>query len=190
MDFKTVIKLLLENFQKENVRYAVIGGFALGCLGISRSTVDLDFLVHKDDLPKIDKIMKENGYECKYKTENVSQYISPLKIFGEVDFLHAFREISLKMLSEAIEMPVFNGKFKIKVLKPEHLIGLKIQAMINDKERANRELVDIEEIMRHYRGKLDWELIGDYFTLFKLKDKFEELRKKYGKVNKVRKRRI
>lgn len=41
--------------------------------------------------------MKENGYECKYKTENVSQYISPLKIFGEVDFLHAFREISLKM---------------------------------------------------------------------------------------------
>lgn len=49
------------------------------------------------------------------------------------------------MLSEVIEMPVFNGEFKIKVLKPEHLIGLKIQAMINDKERANRELVDIEE---------------------------------------------
>jgi len=49
----------------------------------------------------VDTIMTEMGYECRYRTENVSQYISPLKVFGEVDFLHAFREASLKMLGRA-----------------------------------------------------------------------------------------
>lgn len=81
MDFKTVLRLILTGFHKENVRYGLIGGFALGALGISRATVDLDFLVHHDDLSKVDKIMKDNGYECVFKTENVSQYISNKAIF-------------------------------------------------------------------------------------------------------------
>ncbi|MFN3551228.1 MAG: nucleotidyl transferase AbiEii/AbiGii toxin family protein [Endomicrobiia bacterium] len=183
MDFKTVLKLVIKNFKKENVRYALIGGFALGCLGISRTTVDLDFLVDKDDLPKIDKIMKDLGYKCRYKSENVSQYISPLKIFGEIDFLHAFRKISLRMLENTIEKPIFNGQLKIKILKPEDLIGLKIQAIVNDKERRNREFIDIEELMILYKGNLDWQLLEEYFSLFELKDKFKELKKKYGKIN-------
>jgi hypothetical protein len=32
MDFKTVLELILKNFEKENIRYALIGGFALGAL--------------------------------------------------------------------------------------------------------------------------------------------------------------
>lgn len=59
MDFKAVTRILLDNFEKENVRYALIGGFALGALGVPRSTVYIDFLVHRDDLSKIDRIMKK-----------------------------------------------------------------------------------------------------------------------------------
>ena len=91
----------------------------MGVLGVPPATVDLAFLVLKEDLPKIDKIMQRNGYECKYRTENVSQYISPLNIFGEVDFLHAFRRISCRMWENALEKNIFEGKMKIKVLRPE-----------------------------------------------------------------------
>jgi hypothetical protein len=73
MDFKTVLELILKIFEKEHINYALIGGFALGALGLPRATVDLDFLIHRDDLSKVDKIMKENGYSCKYKSEDVSQ---------------------------------------------------------------------------------------------------------------------
>ena len=182
MDFKTVLEILIKNFEKENVRYAVIGGFALGILGVPRATVDLDFLVLKEDLPKIDKIMQANGYECRYRTENVSQYVSPLNIFGEIDFLHAFRKISCRMLENALEKDIFEGKMKIKVLKPEDIIGLKIQAIANDEERASREFLDIEALMSYYRENLDWDLIGEYFSLFKQDKKFKELKLKYGKV--------
>lgn len=182
MDFKAVLGLILEGFHKENIRYGLIGGFALGALGLPRATVDLDFLVHREDLGKLERIMKSNGYDCAYKSENVSQYVSPLKIFGEVDFLHAFRKISLGMLERAKELDVFEGKFKIRVLTPEDIIGLKLQAIANDPARATQEYLDIEALMSRYAKELDWDNIGDYFSIFEQKDKFLELKAKYCDV--------
>ena len=93
MDFKSVLSLLLKKFSEENINYALMGGFALGLWGVGKTTVDIDFLVRREDMNGIDSIMHDVGYECKYSSENVSQYVSPLKVFGEVDFLHAFREL-------------------------------------------------------------------------------------------------
>ena len=179
MDFKTVLNLILKSFHKENVHYGLIGGFAMGVLGIPRATVDLDFLLRCDDLFKVDKIMKANGYECIFKSENVSQYVSPLKIFGEVDFLHAFRKASTGMLERAKELDVFEGKLKIRVLRPEDIIGLKLQAVANDETRMSREFADIEALMDHYQVNLDWNLIEEYFVIFEQKEKFIELKKRY-----------
>lgn len=182
MDFKTVTRILLDSFQKENVRYALIGGFALGALGVPRSTVDIDFLVHRDDLPKVNKLMKKNNYECVFKSENVSQYVSHIKIFGEVDFLHAFRKISVGMLDRAIEKDIFDGEFKIKVLKPEDIIGLKLQAVANDKNRFTSEYADIEALLDHYNRNLEWSLLKEYFSLFNQEKEFVRLKKRYFDV--------
>jgi len=103
MDFKSVLSILLKRFDENNIDYGLMGGFALGLWGVGRTTVDIDFLVKRDDMKKTDEIMLDAGYECKYKSENVSQYISSLKVFGEVDFLHAFREAILEMLKRAEE---------------------------------------------------------------------------------------
>lgn len=182
MDFKTVLELILKGFNKENVRYGLIGGFALGVLGVPRSTVDLDFLIHRDDLDKVDKIMKGNGYKCVYKSENVSQYVSDAKVFGEVDFLHAFRRASSGMLDRVKELEVFAGSMKLRVLRPEDIIGLKVQAAVNDQTKANKEYADIEALMDYYRMDLNWQLIEDYFSTFSLEEKFIKLKNKYCNV--------
>jgi len=59
------------------------------CWGTGRIPLEVDFLVNREDIQRIDD--NQPGYECKYRSENVSQYVSPLKVFGEVDFLYAFR---------------------------------------------------------------------------------------------------
>ena len=182
MDFKTVLDLMIKDFDEAKVRYGLIGGFDLGVLGAPRSTVDLDFLINRDDLHKMEHIMQSHGYECVYKSDNVSQYISRLKIFGEVDFIHAFRQASLGMLDRATEIDIFDGKLKIKVLKPADIIGLKLQAVTNDPVRTNQELIDIEAIMNVHRSSLDWNLVEEYFSIFEQKEKFLELRKKYHDV--------
>ena len=162
MNFEKVFQIVVNDFNKEDVAYALIGGFAVGVWGIMRTTTDLDFIILLKDSPKIEKIMKKHSYRCVYKTENVSQYVSDIKILGEIDFLHAFRKISLSMLKRAKELPVFGGKFKVKVLIPEDIIGLKLQALSNESSRENREYADIESIMDHFRKRLDWKLIGEY----------------------------
>lgn len=180
MEFKLVIEKLLTEFEKANVRYALMGGFALGVLGIPRATVDIDFLVLRDDLGKVSGIMGGLGYRCMYKSENVSQYASSEKIFGEVDFLHAFREVSLGMLERAEGKKIFGEELTIKVVRPEDLIGLKVQAMANDETRKAVDLADIEVLMAHYGTKLDWPIIEKYFSIFGMDETAKELRRKYS----------
>lgn len=182
MGFKKVMPLIIEDFKQAAIDYALIGGFAMGALGVMRSTMDVDFLVKAEDLEKVAAIMERYGYRCLHKTENVSQYVADMKIFGQMDFIHAFRPLSLSMLKRAKPVLVFEGKHSIKVLIPEDIIGLKIQAVGNDASRATREYADIERIMGHYREKLDWELLQDYFSLFKKKGKFKKLKEHYDKA--------
>lgn len=180
MDFKVVIEKLLKSFQEQNIRYALIGGMALGAWGIPRGTVDIDFLVNREDSDKIDSIMKALDYECKFRTENVSQYVSFLRVFGEVDFLHAFRKHSLSILERAEERMMFGGTVSMKVVRIEDLIGLKVQGMINDESRRSLELSDIEALLKAHNKDVDWGLIREYFDLFSCNDIFQQLKGKYG----------
>jgi len=180
MDFKLVFSKLLVAFTDQDVRYALIGGFALGAWGVPRGTVDIDFLVHHGDMEKVDTIMGELGYECRYRTENVSQYVSPLQIFGEIDFLHAFRTLSLRMLDRAEDRKMFGGSLSVRVLKIEDLIGFKVQAIANNEARKGMDMADIEALIAFHIADIDWTLIEEYFALFRLDDLFRELRRKYG----------
>ena len=173
MEFKSVLSILLKRFEENNIDYGLIGGFALGLWGVGRTTVDIDFLVKRDDMKKTDGIMLEAGYECKYKTENVSQYVSPLKVFGEVDFLHAFREASLEMLKRAEEKEIFGGSLKIKLLRPEDLIGLKLQAIKNNPEREQKDMTDIESLLSIHGKEIDWSLIKEYFHIFDMEELYK-----------------
>lgn len=180
MDFEKVLKILTKEFSEENIRYALIGGFAMGALGIVRSTMDLDFLIDVNDLPKADVILKKHDYTCAFKSENVSQYVSRINTMGEIDFLHAFRKPSLAMLDRAKNVSVLDRTLSIRVLNPEDIIGLKLQALVNDASRKNREYADIEAIVGHYRETLDWDLIKDYFSLFGQEEQFMVLKVKHG----------
>ena len=179
MDFSNVLRFIIDDFNRKNVRYGLIGGFAMGAWGIMKSTMDLDFLVDSNDLNKIEDIMTGHMYKCIFKSKNVSQYISDLKPFGQVDFLHAFRKISISMLRRAEDQPIFEGLYTIRVILPEDIIGLKVQAAANDPSRESLEYSDIQLIMEHFREKLNWVLLRDYFELFNLGKRYEEFKEKY-----------
>ncbi len=178
MDFQLVMRRILEAFERERLHYALIGGFALGVWGVTRATVDIDFLTLRDEMPKVDGVMSDLGYACRHRSENVSQYVSSESLFGEVDFLHAFRKPAMRMLADAVAKPVFQGEFSVRVLIPEDLVGLKVQAMANNPLRKTRDLADIEELLNLHGRNLDWARMLDYFALFEMTGLFEELREK------------
>lgn len=177
MDFKTVLSSLLKQFNDQNIRYGLMGGFALGLWGVARATVDLDFLVDKRDMSKVDAIMKALGYTVKFKSDNVTQYESPLAVFGEIDYLHAFRESGMAMLDRTVDREVFAGALKVRVLTPEDIIGLKMQAIKNNPLRKDADILDIKMLIEIRRNKLDWALIERYATLLDAQDIVAEFRK-------------
>jgi hypothetical protein len=179
LNFKTVTEKLLTSFKDQNIRYALIGGYAIGLWGVARGTVDMDFLVLRDDLDKLDPIMTSLGYELHFRSENVSHYIAFHSLFGQIDFLHAFRGPTVRMLEQAAEKTIFGDLLSIRVLRPEDLIGLKIQAMANNESREPVDMSDIEELMRLHGDLLDWELIGEYCAIFDKQELFAALKKKY-----------
>ena len=180
MNFERVLKTLLAEFRRGKIRYAVIGGFALGILGYRRATMDLDFLVHRDDLEKLHKRLTALGYKRLMQTENVAHYQHPAQAWGGVDFLHAFRKVSLAMLARAKSYKVFGGKQTIRVVDPEDVIGLKVQALVNDPDRKPQEVSDIEMLMRLYGAKLDWRRIEEFYDIFGLTEDFRRLRERHG----------
>lgn len=179
MDFKSVLDKLLASFDRQGIHYALIGGFALGLWGVDRTTADLDFLVLRDDMEKVDRILRDMGYNRTYESENVSHYTAPQAPLGGIDILHAFREASRAMLERAVDMDIFSGMLSMKVARPDDLIGLKVQAMANDARRRAMDLADIEALMALHASHLDWSLIRDYFSLFEMDELFQELEMTY-----------
>lgn len=167
------------------LRYALIGGFAMAMRGVQRATVDLDFLLLAKDLESVDQILHTCGYERVFRSENVSHYRDPTAPFGRIDILHAFRAPSLGMLDRAERLEISPG-LSVPVLHIEDLIGLKIQAAVNDPAREAQDWQDIHLLLQAaaYDDKvIDWALIADYLALFQLSHRLQELKDRHGPID-------
>ncbi len=181
MDFESVFRLLLESFKKYRISAALIGGFALHVGGYSRATEDIDFLVAREDMPKVKKLLFSWGYQLLHESEDVSNFTGGLKELGRVDFLHAHRSYAKAMLERAQETEILDGKFRVKVIIPEDLIGLKIQSSSNDAARYHLDMADIEEMIRINYKNLKMDLVKEYFRLFNREVELEGILEKVKK---------
>ncbi|CAM2915450.1 nucleotidyl transferase AbiEii/AbiGii toxin family protein [Rariglobus hedericola] len=182
MNFEVVIRRVVGALEESGIHYALIGGFAMALRGVQRATMDLDFILMLEDMEKTDAILKSCGYERVFQSANVSHYISADKSWGRIDILHAFRGPTLGMLERAEVMPVL-GDFSIRVVHIEDLIGLKVQASVNDPNRAARDWSDIRMILEAAAGQgvaINWLLVGDYLGIFNLETKLAELKSYYA----------
>jgi predicted nucleotidyltransferase len=176
MNFKVTLKNLLGRFSEAGVEVALSGGLALSTMGVFRFTKDIDFLVLEEWVEIVDRIMVELGYEKQgFSTEEIVSYTSPLKVFGQVDFLVARRKYSKAMLKRAREMSVLDGAVTVKALLPEDLIGLKLQAIVNDPiNRYGVDAPDIQRLLKLRGGSMDMNLVREYFRLFEKEDLLDE----------------
>ena len=145
---------VLKDFQKQKVKYILVGGIAVNLLGSMRSTADLDILVEmtNENLEKIVKILKKKGYRVK-------QPVDPMKIAEEktredwiknkhMKAFNFYKENDLKEVDIIIDSPVsFNQAIKTaKNLK----VGAKMFPVI-----SIDNLVKMKKITGRLKDKLD-----------------------------------
>jgi predicted nucleotidyltransferase len=184
MDFTRVLSRVVSDLDKNGVRYALIGGMAMAMHGLQRTTLDLDFILLLQDLETADRILQSHGYHRDFHSENVSHYLGDNAALGRIDLLHAFRSSTLGMLERAARLP-WPDSIAVPVVHLEDLIGLKVQALVNDPSRRERDWADILQMICHARDQsvsVDWELLEDYFGIFDLGDKLTELTALHGQT--------
>ena len=151
---------ILREFQKQRIKYVLVGGMALNILGSMRSTADMDILVEMSDqnLKKVIKILMKNGYRVK-------QPVDPMGMADQVtrrDWIqnkhmkafNFYKDQELKEVDIIIETPVPYekarktaltvkcGRLTLPVISIEHLITMK--------KKSNRPVdkLDIQDLKR------------------------------------------
>ena len=172
MGFEGLLKFISEKLGGAKIRYALIGGVALHAAGYSRSTGDVDLLVHEDDISSVKKIFQEIKYHVMSENDEFVQLSSPWGLVGAVDLMKARRSYTWEMLRRSQPHEFRIGMF-IPVVLSEDIIGLKVQAMVNNPARRKQDEADIDWLIRNAtpdRGRVE-----EYFKLFSLEADFTRL---------------
>lgn len=145
--FPVFYKKILKAFEKYNLRYLIIGGYATTFHGVIRSTLDLDLWVDskKDNREKLFKSLNSLEYSensCRQAVEAFKKD-HMIKIPYKVDLIEIMDDFITKM--------DFDTAYKNRIEQKDsnltfHVIG--IQDLITMKLKTNRyrDLIDAKEL--------------------------------------------
>lgn len=156
-DLRKTLTLASDCLNAEGIEHALIGGFALAVHGINRATADIDFLADGKKEGVIISSLQKAGFKLLNQTPDVLQFQG----IGNLDIILANRPFTQKML----EMAQKSDRLPVRVLAPEDIIGLKIQAYKNDPNRELQDKADIQALISKF-SSLDWKRIKIYADLF------------------------
>jgi hypothetical protein len=172
VDFEKTLEMLLSFFTRNGLDYALIGGFALNAYGRTRQTDDIDFLLRNRDAQKTIDFLESIGYQTLNRTEAFSNHEHPLAGFSRLDFLYVNGSTADTLFLEVREFPALTN-LQVRVVKPEHLIALKLFSMTANPDRAALDREDLIHLLR--QEGLDRGEIRKYFQKYATLDLLQEL---------------
>ena len=172
MKFKKTFQLLIDFFERERIDYALIGAFALKAYGYTRATQDVDFIARQKDQKKIIINLESLGFETLYSSTGYSNHLHPLSGLGRIDFVYVKGDTAESIFKEAVRILLFDD-LTVPVVKPEHIVALKVFAMKNDPDRALREMADIKELLS--LPEINLQEVQKYFEKYGQMEKYYDI---------------
>lgn len=145
--------------KRQGVPFALIGGLALSAHKVVRATSDVDLLAPAARAGEVDAIAAKLGYRCLHRNEGLADYA---RADERLDLVWASRPPALRLLSGA--RPHATSFGELPVVSVEGLIGLKLQALVNEPRRT-QDLEDIRALLRANHGALNLPELQEYFRL-------------------------
>lgn len=177
VDFGKTLRILIDFFNLKGLDYALIGGFALNAYGRTRQTDDIDFLLRDRDAPITIAFLESLGYHTLNRSAAFSNHELPLAGFSRVDFLYVNGATAESLLREVREFPVLGNRW-VRVVKPEHLIALKLFSMTSN---LDREALDREDLVHLLQQKnLNREEVERSLHKYSMADLLPHLEEKNG----------
>jgi len=112
------------------------------------------------------------GYQTLLQTDAFSNHQHPMPGFSRIDFMYVNGDTANTIFHEVRNFPVLTS-FQVRVVKPEHLIALKLFSIASNPERTALDREDLVHLLR--QEGLDREEIRKYFLKYSTLDLLKEL---------------
>ena len=160
MKFDEVLRRFSGFFEREGIRYALAGGLALHAWGHSRFTHDIDFAIDGAHRARVVAFTESIGYRTLHVSPGYSNHEHADEDFGILDLIYLYDDTADRIFAEATRRFVA-GDVQAPVIKPEHLIAMKVQAIKNAPRRVSIDVPDIEYLLT--LPGVNREAVRDYF---------------------------
>ncbi|MGK2856611.1 MAG: hypothetical protein ACSLFQ_05335 [Thermoanaerobaculia bacterium] len=175
MQFERALDVFPAFFERERIRYALIGGLAVHAWGRTRPTRDADFAVESEASSGIVTFAESLGFNTAFLSAAFSNHEHPDVAWGHVDFMYLSGHTADSVFSNAVPKELLPGR-PLPVASPEHLAMMKALAMKNFPHRALYEGDDVR-VLLHVPG-VDRAAIREYFERHGLLELFDAIEKK------------
>lgn len=137
---------LFSEFEKQNLRYTLVGGVAMAFHVEPRFTKDIDILLFPEDIEKLEKILSRKGYfkstsPWTFKETNMTlhRFIkTSAKEHMQLDVITANERRSKQIITNALKAESEHGM--IRVARKKDLIWMKQQ------RNSDQDQVDIKKL--------------------------------------------
>lgn len=174
MQFDAVLRTFSEFFEREGIRYCVVGGLAMQAWGHSRFTNDVDLAVSRSDQARVLAVAESLGYEAFFVSAGFSNHDHRDRALGRIDFMYPDAQTADRMFDAAVRRRVI-GAIETPVASAEHLAMMKGLAM---KEKPGRIPYDGEDV-RHLLSLpgIDRVSVRDYYVRIGMLELFDVIEK-------------
>lgn len=155
MTLRQLLKRVTADLDRLDIRWALVGGFAVSARAVPRFTNDLDFAIAVDSDEQAEAVVRSlltENYRLPVALEhNEVHRLSTVRLFSPyteqylVDLLFAASGIENEVVADATEIQVVRG-ISAPVAALPHLIAMKV---LSASERRPRDWDDIESLVSH-----------------------------------------
>lgn len=172
MDFSHALHEVGRELDRLGARWALVGGLALGCYGIVRSTVDLDLLTESWAGDELVAWLERNGWQTLHRASGYSNHLHTEPRLGRIDVVYVAVPTAEKLFALAQVRPGPGGQ-AVRVPSPEHLVAMKVLAIKNDPSRTFQDLADIRNLL--LLPGIDRTAVAASFARHDLHDHYRQL---------------
>lgn len=141
------VNIIHSKAEQLGLDYLVIGGQAFNTFGAPRTTLDVDFLVRRENRDPWMRLLNEEGFRLAHDGGNFLQFSPPYGVDWNLDLMLVNDSTFEKLRATARQVTLLG--VATKTPSAENLIRLKLHALTHGPEhRRGQDLADVLSLIR------------------------------------------
>jgi hypothetical protein len=173
------VNVIHEKAVAAGLEYLLIGGHALNAYGTPRATLDVDFLVRREDQQRWRELLSREGFQLQHDGGNFLQLSPPYGVEWPLDLMLVAEDSFRKIWTDSRKLSCLG--VTTRVPGPLHFIALKLHALTHGPaSRKAKDFGDILTLSREITSPTESAELREIFLKFSNETIYGEFQQALG----------